>query len=85
MKRRKCKSRHHLIARSRGGTNEESNIREVPIHKHEAWHTLFGNALPEEILVRLLDDWFPEGHFTTIACMRKDGSTYVVHANKKLR
>lgn len=78
-------TKHHLIPRSKGGASEEWNIRDVPENRHQAWHTVFQDQLPEEVIVTLIDHWFPENHFTQIACMRQDGSTFIVHADPRLR
>lgn len=55
---RKRTERHHLIPRSRGGTNEPHNIIEVTSTKHAAYHALVGNATPPEALVLLARDWY---------------------------
>lgn len=50
---------HFIIPESRGGTSEKCNVyhpwRGHHNPKHDAWHTLFGNLLPEEAisLIRL--------------------------------
>jgi hypothetical protein len=41
---------HHLIPRSRGGPDEWWNKKEVPEDIHGAWHTMFANLRPEEVL-----------------------------------
>lgn len=42
-------TRHHRRPRSKLGQDIERNISLVPQNHHEAWHTLFFNADPEEI------------------------------------
>ena len=41
---------HHVRPRSRGGGNEKRNIARVIHGKHDPYHQLFGNMLPEEIV-----------------------------------
>lgn len=41
---------HHLIPTSRGGTNDEKNRKQIPRLRHEAWHLLFKNLKPEEVI-----------------------------------
>lgn len=52
------KSRHHRCPKSRGGSNEPPNTIKVPHKKHEAWHVVFGNKSPEEIVQDLNNIWF---------------------------
>lgn len=40
---------HHRKPRSRGGSNEPSNISHVKHNLHMHWHGLFDNHSPEEI------------------------------------
>lgn len=59
MKQRRGKiTRHHIQPRSRQGSNDKSNIRFVNKKKHEAYHTLFVNALPEEAVLLLIKEWW---------------------------
>lgn len=50
-------TRHHIRPVSRGGSNDSRNILYVPPNKHEAYHLLFGNALPHEAIHILRRDW----------------------------
>lgn len=51
MSKRKNKlSRHHLLARSRGGDSNPYNILMLWRKKHDCWHTLFGNKTLDEII-----------------------------------
>ncbi len=43
-------SEHHLIPRSRGGSNEKWNLVMLTHEVHSAWHNLFSNLLPAEVL-----------------------------------
>lgn len=52
-------ARHHRLPRSRGGSNDESNISIVPRHLHQAWHTLFANHSPEVICAIINERWIP--------------------------
>lgn len=49
---------HHIIPKSRGGKTTEKNLIETTQTKHRAYHTLFGNATPEEAVLILIRDWF---------------------------
>lgn len=42
--------RHHIIPRSRNGTNDADNISMVKRHLHRKYHGLFKNKTPCEIL-----------------------------------
>lgn len=44
---------HHLIPSSRGGTNDSWNKKKIPNKIHEAWHRLFINRKPREIVTVL--------------------------------
>lgn len=46
--------RHHLIPRSRGGRNGE-NRKKVRRTLHMAWHHLFFNLLPWEVIQEIAD------------------------------
>ena len=52
-------TRHHLIPSSRGGTNDEKNIKIVPEKDHRAWHQIFENFTPSEI-IKMLEIFGPE-------------------------
>lgn len=64
-------SDHHLIPRSRdGSSNERWNIRRIRNKFHEAWHLLFSNCLPEEIIIRIVNDWSPRGYFHSVTIVK---------------
>ena len=44
------RNRHHLTARSRGGTNDPSNLLLLTIERHVLLHKLFGNRTLDEII-----------------------------------
>ncbi len=49
--------KHHIIPTSRGGVTEPSNLYAWKGDhgvKHNAWHALFVNALPEEVVALIL-------------------------------
>lgn len=46
---------HHLCARTAGGQNVPENMRRMKIRIHEAVHTVFGVALPNEQLQIVMD------------------------------
>lgn len=49
--------KHHRLPRSRGGSNRNSNISLVRKDLHVAYHRLFGNATPDEIVEILNKVW----------------------------
>ena len=56
------KNRHHVIPRSRDGTDAESNIAKTDPKLHELYHKLFGNRTPLEI-VHYLNKEFWNGNY----------------------
>lgn len=50
-------NRHHRKPRSRGGNSKPRNISVVKVAEHEAFHFLFGNMTPQEIVKILNDTW----------------------------
>lgn len=48
---------HHILPRSRGGSDEASNLVALPKKIHEAWHICFGNDTPEEVVAKMLLVW----------------------------
>lgn len=56
------KSHHHIIPRSRGGTDRYENIAAIDIKAHQNYHTLFGNMTPEEIIDYLVN-YFWKGNY----------------------
>lgn len=55
---------HHILPRSRGG-HSKGNIKEVPSSFHQAYHKLFHNMTPDEIIEYLEEMWFTEEPFIT--------------------
>ena len=51
------KSRHHLKPRSKGGTNDKSNLSIVTKKRHRAFHLLFGVMTPQQIANELNNKW----------------------------
>ena len=64
-------SRHHLIPVSKKGRHLKNNIILVNTKKHQAYHTLFQNALPEEAVMILVRDWFHLNRKRKIDALRK--------------
>jgi len=55
---------HHIVPKSRGGDHSRENILEgVPANIHWAYHTLFGNLKPLEIISVILKQFFRGGKF----------------------
>ena len=59
-------TRHHILPRSKGGTNDPSNIAMVKQGLHRKYHELFNNRTPEEIL-EFLENYFWGGNTDFIA------------------
>ncbi|PIR93874.1 hypothetical protein COT97_04075 [Candidatus Falkowbacteria bacterium CG10_big_fil_rev_8_21_14_0_10_39_11] len=63
------KTRHHMVPSSRCIINDEhrrGNIRIVPREIHEAWHTIFHNMTPYEIVLCIILLWAPIGFFRKV-------------------
>jgi len=52
---------HHLAATSRGGTNHPDNKKRMEVKDHNALHRIFGNQLPHEQILSILQ--FNKGIF----------------------
>ena len=55
MKKKKYKSRHHIVPTSRSYNNSPRNIAIIDTQKHNDYHRLFYNMLPSEIIVYLVE------------------------------
>jgi len=44
------RSRHHKLAKKRGGKNDQNNLVTLPHDFHSAYHSLFGILTPEEAI-----------------------------------
>lgn len=64
-------TRHHRTLRSRGGSNDASNISMVQEQHHRAWHLLFRDYTPEKIASLLRKVWLPDDYEVII---RKKGA-----------
>ena len=58
------KSKHHLFPKSRCrefnlNADDQRNIIYLTTKEHEAWHLLFNNKTPEEIVFYIIANWFP--------------------------
>jgi hypothetical protein len=51
--RKRKMSKHHLTARSQGGTGTPENILNLWRDRHDLWHVLFGNNSLEQIILIL--------------------------------
>lgn len=54
--KKKRRSRHHILNKSRGGTKTEDNILLIYREKHDLWHKLFKDRTLREaagLLLRL--------------------------------
>lgn len=52
--KKSTKTTHHIIPRSKGGSDEKSNLANVGHKQHDLYHQLFENKTPEEILEYLV-------------------------------
>jgi len=60
-------TKHHRKCRSNGGNSEARNISIVSNKQHEAWHTLFENKDPYEIVTIINRVWIdPDFEFVCI-------------------
>lgn len=46
---------HHILPRSKNGSDEKSNLATISQKKHDLYHRLFENMTPEEILSYLVN------------------------------
>ncbi len=47
-------SRHHIIPISRRNRKRNKRMVALPVNFHEAWHTVFQDLTPEEVLIYIL-------------------------------
>lgn len=59
--------KHHIFPRSRDASrkSDKSNIKRVPKSYHQAYHHLFANMTPPEIIEYLQNMWFKRSMFIT--------------------
>ena len=57
-KRKKNLTRHHIIPSSRFGSNCKENIAMISDKKHKAYHIMFSNMTPDEIIHELVDNYW---------------------------
>lgn len=75
VKHPKLTERHHRLPRSRGGTNDASNVSIVDRRHHQAWHLLVGNMTAQEAARMLSDTWIDaEFYFVAVPRSRKPSS-----------
>jgi hypothetical protein len=48
-------SRHHIVPRSRDGSDDKNNIVRLEDTYHRAFHRIFQNMAPDEQIERVLD------------------------------
>jgi len=53
-------TRHHIVPSSRDGGNHHSNIALVQDKKHKAYHIMFSNMTPDEIIRDLVENYWDE-------------------------
>lgn len=70
-KKDRVPTRHHIIPRSRMGSDNDQNIMMVRGDLHEKYHTLFENMLPDEIIKYLVEVfWKHQWHWVDVAKMK---------------
>lgn len=47
-------NKHHLKPKSRGGQSLDSNLLDIDIERHNAWHQLWRNLTLEEVISLLI-------------------------------
>ena len=63
-------STHHRKPTSIGGTNQDSNLSELSVSKHRAWHTLFQNWTPLRI-VQDINERYLDPDFTFVVIQKE--------------
>lgn len=84
MKRHIVRDRHHRLPRSRGGTNTPENISLVPQNLHRAYHTLFGNMMPDTIAKLLTDTWIAKSHYLIAVPYKKRKPLVINRGNVRI-
>jgi hypothetical protein len=70
---------HHILPRSRGGSDDKSNIARIVHKEHDLYHQLFGNKTPEEILDYLVNYFW-------LSQDKRNGMPFVIRfKNKEMR
>lgn len=60
-------STHHKLPRSLGGGNDERNLVELSVKKHQAWHTLFQNYSADKIAAEINQRYIdPDYHLVAV-------------------
>lgn len=49
---------HHIVPKSRGGVDGSFNLAPVKRSLHEAYHTLFNNSTPDEVIAHLVKEYW---------------------------
>jgi len=62
---------HHILCTSKGGTNTLENIKKLPSNIHEAYHHVFGNLTPREIIDYLNEELFTNSRYISVDKWRK--------------
>lgn len=63
--RLKVKTKHHIVPKSRGG-NGRRNVVSIDSKKHELYHRLFDDLVPEEIIKVLSEIFWGKNYEITI-------------------
>ena len=69
-------TRHHLVCKSNGGSDDPANISIVPRHLHAAWHANFSNMKPETIARVINDRWISKEYM--FVCVPRDAKIVIV-------
>ena len=46
---------HHIFPKSRGGTDDEMNLRGLDLRFHQRFHALFDNLTPDEQIASIVE------------------------------
>lgn len=65
-------TRHHMYPSSQGGQTVPSNLLGVPDRIHQAWHYLFMNMTPEQVMAFVATYWSPAGYFDMVIMRQGD-------------
>ncbi|MCK9370757.1 hypothetical protein M0R04_12680 [Candidatus Dojkabacteria bacterium] len=69
----KRQNEHHIWPRSRGGTNDKSNVVIVDAKAHDLFHQLLSNLTPPEIITYLVEKfWGGDWEYVYLAIHEKD-------------
>ena len=73
-------TRHHMVPRCRCRLRDgqhRGNVKKIPRQDHEAWHTLFGEMMPHEVVAYIVITLAERGYFNEVHLEAHwEGATY---------